>query len=261
MLHGVVGVLHSCLAMKKIHLQFERSFYLRQGLVLGVTLFVIGVPFMVLRTGGLLLWLLPLLGLAAVLLSLREWRIAARLVDEEGVTRYDGKRFFWDDLEELREVNQMNRCGQPGALNHMDILFKTGRARILPMVLDPGYAAIQFIKQLRAGRHATSTGVPMQPPQPTRCTVCGDLGPYHRAMQKHGDEEEDTFLPATVKGLKFVKEMRPGETRSPSLLRCPECGSYFLFKVSYEYLATGSEDEQELCRMTPEQAETLLHTR
>lgn len=252
--------------MKPIQLRFETSFFVRWGLIAGLMLMMAMVPVLIMRTGGWLKLVLPLGTLLLLLLPWREWRMAVRLIDDKGVTRHDGKRFLWADLKKLQEVNFVSRYGQTGALNHLDIYFVSGHARILPLVLDRGYEAIRLIQQ----RHGqpTAPAAPAPPPpepkpavKPERCSLCGDLGEYHYAMQKHGREDEDTTLPPALANLKFVKELRPGSNRSPELLRCPECGSYFLYKVGYEYLATGSEDEQELCRMTEQQAEEILATR
>ncbi len=250
--------------MKPIQLRFETSFFIRWGLIVGMMLMMAMVPVLIMRSGGWWKLVMPVGALLLLLLPLREWRIAARIIDDEGVTRHDGKRFLWSELRRLQEVNFVNRYGQTGSLNHLDIYFTNGRARILPMVLDRGYEAIRHIQQ-RHGKPAAAPA-PAAPPapepkpeaKPTRCSLCGDLGEYHHAMQKHGREEQDTSLPPAVKNLKFVKDLHPGTTRSPELLRCPGCGSYFLFKISYEYLATGSEDEQELSRMTQQQADEIL---
>lgn len=257
--------------MKRFELRFEKSFFIRNGIVVAITLFFTTLPAMVMKNGGLLAWMLPLTALFPLLLPLREWRIAARVIDEEGVTRHDGKRYLWTDLNELREVNFINRYGQTGFLNHLDIYFRTGRARILPLVLRDGYEAILAIKQHHGKPSAPEPGGPkpasvtappsLPEPEPAKtghCSLCGDLGSFHAAMQTHGREHLDTFLPPAVKNLQFVKDVRPGTTRTPELLRCPGCGSWFLFEIGYDYLATGSEDEQRLSRLTPGEAEKIM---
>jgi hypothetical protein len=40
--------------------------------------------------------------------------------------------------------------------------------------------------------------------------------------------------------------------------RCPLCGTFYLYKYTYEYLVYGSEDEEELTRATPAQAKRFL---
>ena len=48
--------------------------------------------------------------------------------------------------------------------------------------------------------------------------------------------------------------MEPKWNGSFFLRRCPECGTYYLHKTVYEYLTTGSEDEDFLDRITDEEA-------
>lgn len=254
--------------MKRFELQFEKSFFIRHGIVVGMAMFFASIPLMLTKSGGILFWLLPLLVMIPLAIPLREWLTSVRIVDNEGVTRHDGRQFLWADLISLQEVNCVNRHGQTGALNHLDIFFTSGRARILPMELRNGYAAIHAIQEFHA-KPAESIPLPLQttpsspepepqPAQPARCSLCGDLGPFHLGIQKHGHEHLDTFLPAAFKNLQFVKDIRPGATRTPELLRCPECSAWFLYEIGYEYLATGSEDEQRLSRLTTEEAEEIM---
>lgn len=256
--------------MKTLHLQFEKSFYRTWGLVTGLTALLTLVPAVLIPGGWSLL--IPLLSLLVLWIPYREWRHAVRTVDDQGVIRHDGTRLRWSELQRLQPVHRINQWGQPGVLNHLDLHFSSGRARILPMVLEPGYAAIQQIQAWhRDASAAATTPVDRSPASPAPagtvaevtpsgpCAVCGTLGRHHRAIQKHGREAEDSVLPEAVKHLKFVQTLRPGHTRSPELLQCPACAAHFLYEVDYEYLATGSEDEQSLTRLSPEEAAALLH--
>jgi hypothetical protein len=94
--------------------------------------------------------------------------------------------------------------------------------------------------------------------QMTDCLICSQLKDIEVGFQKYGREDEDTFLPEAMSGLKFVRDIKPGLTRTPELLQCPECGTFYVYKVEYEYLAAGSEDEQRLTRVKSEhEAENL----
>lgn len=42
------------------------------------------------------------------------------------------------------------------------------------------------------------------------------------------------------------------------LLRCPTCGAWFLYRSDYEYLVSGTEDEQWLERLTGAQGDALF---
>lgn len=92
----------------------------------------------------------------------------------------------------------------------------------------------------------------------TACSICVAIPAQAYAMQKHGREAEDTFLPAAGEKLKKVRAVKPGYTRYQDLMRCPECGTCYLFTCDTEYLATGSEDEQRLTRLSPEEAQSYL---
>jgi hypothetical protein len=82
------------------------------------------------------------------------------------------------------------------------------------------------------------------------CSICSQLKDREYGLQTHGREEEDTFLPEVGEKLKRVRDLKPENCRYMYLARCPECGTHYLFKSDYEYLATGSEEEQILQRLT-----------
>ena len=86
------------------------------------------------------------------------------------------------------------------------------------------------------------------------CSICSQLRDYERGFQVGGREAEDTFLPGASAQLKNVCEIYPGGNRTPVLQQCPECGTHYLYETEYEFLVSGSEDEQRLTRLTAEQA-------
>jgi hypothetical protein len=90
------------------------------------------------------------------------------------------------------------------------------------------------------------------------CATCGELKAEEFASQKYGWEEYDTSLPAAVGSLILVADLKPGGSRALQLLACPACGTYYLYRSDYEYLAGGSEDEQSLSRLTDEAAAAYL---
>ena len=90
------------------------------------------------------------------------------------------------------------------------------------------------------------------------CSICSQLEDHQFGRQTHGRPEEDTFLPDAARRLENIRELKPGSVRYTWLRRCPECATYYLHKTDYEYLATGSEDEQSLTRLTDEQAAEYL---
>jgi hypothetical protein len=98
----------------------------------------------------------------------------------------------------------------------------------------------------------------MQPARHTHCRTCSPLRDYEHGFQKGGREDEATFLPPAAASLKLVREIKPGANRSPQLQQCPECKTYYLYRVDYEFLISGSEDEQELIRLTDDEAAAYL---
>lgn len=90
------------------------------------------------------------------------------------------------------------------------------------------------------------------------CSICSQIKDYEYGLQTHGREEEDTFLPKAGSQLKIAKYLKSQGERRIYVAICPQCGTHYLFKSDYEYLATGSEDEQSLKRLTAEEAATYL---
>ena len=90
------------------------------------------------------------------------------------------------------------------------------------------------------------------------CRICGHLKEVESAYQKYGWEENDTYLPAEAGRLQLIRDIRPDSSRKLQLKQCPECGTYYLYQTDYEYLVNGSEDEEHLVRLTPDQAGQYL---
>lgn len=265
--------------MKTLELKLQRSYYYRMAFMTALT----GSLSLLLAYFGLKhrMWPMVLFGLLPfgswALLAIHEYRRGAKTLDAEGVTRRDGKRFLWAELQDIKYVYWRLQSGQQGALNHAELHFRHGKSRLFPLVLENGWEAVEWVERLDAQRKAVASAeaaptptepaaaptetVPIRKPVKPReqCSICSQLADFHYALQKHGREDEDTFLPKAVAGLRMVRELEPGNARSPELLQCPECGTYYLFEVEYEYLATGSEDEQRLTRLSAEEAAQYLN--
>ncbi len=92
---------------------------------------------------------------------------------------------------------------------------------------------------------------------PRSCEICRELKPVETSLTKHGWEENDRLLPAAYRRLVEVRVAgREDEPRSPRY--CPLCGTFYSYESRYEYLANGSEDEEELRRLTGEDARAWL---
>lgn len=94
-----------------------------------------------------------------------------------------------------------------------------------------------------------------------RCGICSQLKERELGRQTHGRPEEDTSLPDAARLLRNVRELEPGSVRYTWLRQCPECATYYLHRNDYEYLATGSEEEQVLTRLTDEKAAEYIGPR
>lgn len=225
--------------------KLSRDYFVRQAILLalfgGFSLFF--VRFGVKHHIGLMVWV----GVGLFLLSagLTAWPYfhGLRAMDTEGVTRRDGRRFLWKDLLEEREVHARMPWGAPGPLNHIELVFPDGWVQVFPLTLENAGLVMRYLEERK---------------RPKVCVTCGELKDYQVGLQVGGREEEHTFLPDAAYALETVRETQPGRNRSPVLKRCKECGTYYLFEVSYEYIVYGSEDEQRLTRLTEEQAAEYL---
>jgi len=161
-----------------IRLRFIRSFYIRHAFVGGLALFFSTVLMLMLKQLGPLRFLAPVVFAGPwVFFVLREWRLAAQVMDEAGVTRRDGRRFLWQDLQKVQDVHLRLTPGQQGPLNNVDLHFAGGKVRILYLVLENGMAAIQFARKKAAGRM-----------QALRSRVCHLLAQRARSLQTAGAE-------------------------------------------------------------------------
>jgi len=89
------------------------------------------------------------------------------------------------------------------------------------------------------------------------CEICRELKTVETSLTKHGWEENDRLLPAAYRRLVEVRVAgREDEPRSPRY--CPLCGTFYSYESRYEYFANGSEDEEELRRLTGEEARAWL---
>ena len=91
-----------------------------------------------------------------------------------------------------------------------------------------------------------------------QCPSCATLRDEEYAYQKYGWEQDNSYLPPAAADLRVVRDLRPYGSRNLQLQQCPECGTYYLYRTDYEYLVNGTEDEEFLTRLTPEQAAGYL---
>jgi len=90
------------------------------------------------------------------------------------------------------------------------------------------------------------------------CSICSQLADRESATQKQGWEQNDTRLPSAANHLNLIRDLKPSSYRKLQLHQCPECGTYYLYRTDYEYLAGGSEDDQHLTRLSASDAAEYL---
>src|SRR5215212_605192 len=90
------------------------------------------------------------------------------------------------------------------------------------------------------------------------CSICSALADSESAYQKYGHAQDDTYLPAAANSLQIVRDFKQYSSRKLQLQQCPQCATYYLYRTDYEFLVNGSEDEEELTRLTGAEAAAFL---
>ena len=65
-------------------------------------------------------------------------------------------------------------------------------------------------------------------------------------------------MPAAADSLKIVRDLKPRRGRVMQLKQCAECETYYIYETDYEFLTTGSEDEQTLTRLKADEVPEYL---
>lgn len=86
------------------------------------------------------------------------------------------------------------------------------------------------------------------------CEICGKLAERETSFFKYAHEDETRLLPPEASRLVRVPDVEPAVRRREEIKRCPVCGIFYYYLVTYEYLVDGSEDEEILTRLTPTEA-------
>jgi len=107
--------------MPPLEVQVKRSYYLR---VLVIGLFTLG------------------LGALAMLAEQQRW---VRTFEREGVTRRDGQRFRWQDLQAKNAVYV-----RQGPLSHYELVFTGGKALVFPRMLENEQDVLSRLEALSA---------------------------------------------------------------------------------------------------------------
>ena len=90
------------------------------------------------------------------------------------------------------------------------------------------------------------------------CEICSQLQAVETSYCKSGREDQTVLLPPAAARLVPAAEVETYDAEWRPLKRCPVCGLFYAFDQSYEYLVDGSEDEEKLTRLTPNQVRNFL---
>ena len=90
------------------------------------------------------------------------------------------------------------------------------------------------------------------------CSICSQLVDFQYGFQKIGREESDTYLPPVADRLQLVRDLVPDCNGDLQIKQCPQCATYYLYRTESEFIYGGSEDEQQLRRLTNEAAGEYL---
>ena len=90
------------------------------------------------------------------------------------------------------------------------------------------------------------------------CEICSQLSEVETSFYKYGWDDQTAALPSTAARLEPAEAVDTYDAERHHVKRCPTCGTYYSYDQSYEYLVNGSEDEEKLTRLTPDQARRFL---
>ena len=93
------------------------------------------------------------------------------------------------------------------------------------------------------------------------CEICSHLAEVETSFSKYGWEDMTRSLPPAAARLLPAEDISTGEKEHHHVKCCPLCGTFYQYDFSYEYLVNGSEDEEVLTRLTPDQARRFLSDR
>ena len=90
------------------------------------------------------------------------------------------------------------------------------------------------------------------------CEICSTLDEVETSFSKYGWDDMDRPLPPAAARLESLKAPETYDEERHHIKRCPVCGIFYQYHLTYEYFVNGSEDEEELIRLTPAQARNLM---
>ena len=97
-----------------------------------------------------------------------------------------------------------------------------------------------------------------QPLPHVACALCGSLADREEGFHKEGATDGNFSLPRAFDHLLLVQDQTGVSSRRRQLKRCPSCDTHYWYWTDYEFLAGGSEEEEFLVRLRPEQVDAYL---
>ena len=85
------------------------------------------------------------------------------------------------------------------------------------------------------------------------CSICSQLRDIETSFYKYLAPDYDRPLPAATDRLQRVLFLDEEDAERRHVRRCPSCASLYTYQLTYEYLVNGSEDEETLTRLTPDE--------
>jgi len=91
-----------------------------------------------------------------------------------------------------------------------------------------------------------------------QCEICSELSGVERSFEKYGRPGDTQRLPSPASRLEPAESTEGYDNERHHVKRCPLCGTFYKYDLTYEYLVNGSEDEETLKRLTPTEARRFL---
>ena len=127
--------------MTVIEPRLRTSFFVRMAILVGIPTFFGWVILVISRVWTpMVLFAGVAPGALTVAIILWSWLRGVRRLDDEGVTRRDGRRFLWSDLRTAQDVRMLLPGGAQGPLNNIDLHFRDGVVKVFPLTFaNMGY--------------------------------------------------------------------------------------------------------------------------
>jgi hypothetical protein len=94
---------------------------------------------------------------------------------------------------------------------------------------------------------------------PADCAICGAWPDTLRDdMSTNMNATGNRFPPGVARLLWICGDRRDRSDEHPEMRRCPDCGTYFSIVNSYEWTPLGTDDDDWLTRLKPDQALPFL---